>query len=50
MLNYNILLYIYIYIYGFETIDDISRWYWSTNPDDINATLTLDVYNYYNNL
>ena len=33
-----------------ETIDDISRWYWSTNPDDINATLTLDVYNYYNNL
>jgi dTDP-4-amino-4,6-dideoxygalactose transaminase len=31
-----------------ETIDDVSKAYWSTHPNCKDAILTLDVYNYYN--
>ena len=37
-------------IFALETIDDISRYYWSSKPNDESAILNLDLYNYYKNI
>jgi hypothetical protein len=34
-------------MFALETMDDISRYYWSLHPNDTNSVSNLDIYNYY---